>query len=344
MKRMLIAAFTQSGIRIAEQLRDGFSALGWDCQIYSGKKGSKFSSGLSLSEWTKNAFRQAQAICFVGASGIAVRSIAPFLKGKDTDPAVLVADDQGQFVISLLSGHLGGANRLTRQAADLLGAVPVITTATDNAGLFSVDEWAQKQNMAICGLPEAKAVSAALLEGNPVGFISDFPIEGNLPRGVCPAESGSIGIQVTTRRCAPRFDTTLFLVPRIVALGIGCRKGTPCSAIAKAVEQALEQEGVLKQAVARVCSADLKREESGLLEFCRSQNLPFQTFSAAQLSGAPGEFSSSEFVRSVTGVDNVCERSAVLGAGNLIIKKRIGQGVTVAAATEDYRVLFEKES
>ena len=150
------------------------------------------------------------------------------------DPAVVAVDDRGKFAVSLLSGHLGGANALTREVADILGATPVITTATDGAGCFSVDLWAQAQGLAILGLPAAKMISAALLAGRPVGFHSDFPVAGGLPRGFVRAEGGEVGVCVTAGRNAP-FDTTLRLVPPAVSLGVGCRKGVSAGAIAGAL-------------------------------------------------------------------------------------------------------------
>lgn len=340
MKRsMVLAAFTQNGMKIAERLATGFSDAGWACSVTGFQRGG---APGRLKEWTQQAFQIAGALVFVGATGIAVRSIAPFLQGKDKDPAVLVCDDTGRFVISLLSGHLGGANRLAQQGAELLGAVPVITTATDNAGLFSVDEWAGRNGLAVCGLPQAKAVSASLLAGGPVGFTSDFPVQGALPHGLTTNKEGALGIQVTLWEGPGSYDETLFLVPRIVTLGIGCRKGTPCAAIQTAVTLALQSVGLFPQAVAKLHSIDLKQDEPGLLEYSALLGVSFVCFSAEQLAAAPGEFTSSGFVQQVTGVDNVCERSAAMTGGQLILRKFIHAGVTVAAAAEDYCVVFDK--
>ena len=126
-------------------------------------------------------FQSMDALLFIGACGIAVRSIAPYLQGKDKDPAVVVLDERGIFAISLLSGHLGGANELTAVLANLTGAIPVITTATDINGRFAVDVFAKKQNLWISDLKAAKAVSAAVLDEEPVGFFSEFPVTGEIP-------------------------------------------------------------------------------------------------------------------------------------------------------------------
>ena len=346
MKLLELIAFTEKGFEVAGRIVAGLDAREWSCRIGTTMKGHPCSIGKPLSRWTEEAFANARAIVFVGASGIAVRSIAPFLKSKAVDPAVIVVDDAGQFVIPLVSGHIGGANRLARTIAEIVGAVPVITTATDVNGRFAVDEWAREQGLAICTLAEAKAVSAALLAGRTIGFQSDFPVSGVLPEGLVDAAEGEIGIAVTLDDRAAPFATTLRLIPRMVTLGIGCRKGKTAEEIAGAVELALAGQRISRQAVAGVYSIDVKAEEPGLLAFCRERDLVFRTFSAEELNRVQGDFSASAFVSGVVGVDNVCERSAVLGGrsgkeSRLVIRKQAHQGVTVAAAVRaDYRVTF----
>ena len=343
MNRAALIAFSARGEALAEKIARGLSQNGWDCRVAAARKESPRRIPGSLSEWTRAAFSAAQALIFVGAAGIAVRCVAPYLRGKDRDPAVVVVDDGGKFAVSLLSGHLGGANRLARKIARITGAVPVVTTATDSAGLFSVDEWAKGQNLAICTLKEAKAVSAALLDGRPVGFQSDFPVLGPMPRGLQYAENGPVGIRVSLRENRP-FNATLLLVPRIAVLGIGCRRGIAAGDIAAAVRGALARSGISPRCIAGVCSVSLKRDEPGLAEFCRSRGLSLRFFSPEELGRVPGEFSGSPFVRRVTGVDNVCERSAALGSGGrLILKKQAENGVTVAAAAPEYHVVFDGE-
>ena len=138
----------------------------------------------SAKEFTRRCFAGCDAIVFIGAAGIAVRMIAPLVKAKDTDPAVLVIDEKGRFVIPILSGHIGGANALAMRLATLLHATPVITTATDVNGVFAVDVWATQNGCAIPDTQHIKAVSAALLVGQSVGVQSYFGICGTLPMGV----------------------------------------------------------------------------------------------------------------------------------------------------------------
>lgn len=284
-------------------------------------------------------FARADCLIFVGSCGIAVRNIAPHVRSKAADPAVLCVDELGSFVISLLSGHMGGANRLAKRVAEGLKATPVITTATDINHRFSVDGWAAEQGFALSSLQAAKAVSARILEQD-IPLCSDFPIHPPLPNGIVMGNSGQVGICLSCHTREP-FATTLRLVPRILHLGIGCKKGTEADTIERAVQAVLEEHRLDRRAISTVASIDLKAEEEGLLRFCRANGWGVTFYSPGELSRVEGEFTPSAFVRSVTGVDNVCERSALMGADRLIVKKTALNGVTVALAAEKLEVSFE---
>ena len=239
----------------------------------------------SLREWTGQQFERNEALIFVGATGIAVRAIAPFLEGKTKDPAVLTVDELGHFVISLVSGHLGGANELCRRAAEKLGAVPVITTATDLNRQFAVDVFAKKNGLQIHSMEAAKMISASLLEGDRVAFESCLALEGELPPGLYwkqgkKAEGWSISVALCP---GEEKGKCLFLIPRAVVLGIGCRKGKSPEELEQFVLETLEKENISIRAVKKVCSIDLKAEEQALLQFCRKYGLPFETFTAEEL-------------------------------------------------------------
>ena len=285
----------------------------------------------------EEAFASSEALVFVSSCGIAVRSIAPYIKSKTTDPAVVAIDETGRFVISLLSGHIGGANALAERIAEAIGATPVITTATDTNGRFSVDSWAKTQGYTISDMDKAKAVSAAILEGD-IPIKSDFPIVGELPAGLRTGD-GETGIYITYRTDEP-FENTLRLIPKCIVLGIGCRRGTPAKSIKNAVDTVLFDNGVDPRAVRSAASIDLKRDEAGLVEYCVENRLPVSFYSADELAAVKGDFTPSEFVKSVTGVDNVCERAAMIGADELIIRKTAADGVTVAAALIKTEVRF----
>lgn len=368
--KIAVISFSQRGCVLGKQLEDGLKMCGHQVRTYLKSKYADEKAEEvweTIGEWTEKRFCDSEAILFIGACGIAVRSIAPFVKSKQTDPAVVVTDETGAFVISLLSGHLGGANELTEQAAKILGAQAVITTATDRNGKFAVDTFAKKNGCAISDMKLAKEVSAALLAGETIGFYSDFLWSGKLPEGlmVCggahpgqvefPEASAQenaskqtvpqLGICVTCHTDRQPFAETLYLIPKIVTVGIGCRKGTNVSRIREAIYGACKKESVFTEAIEQAASIDLKQEEAGILQYCQDSGLPFYTYSAEQLREAEGNFTKSEFVKGITGVENVCERAAVLGStadepGRLLCRKYIGNGATAALAQKKWSVKF----
>ncbi|MGI6006868.1 MAG: cobalt-precorrin 5A hydrolase [Ruminococcus sp.] len=343
-----IICFTMNGFVLAEKIDAVLKKEGQITSLYTKSRYLRDVDAEpvkdSLQLWTKKMFETKDAILFIGASGIAVRAIAPYVESKKHDPAVVVIDERGKFCISLLSGHLGGANELTEMIARELGAVPVVTTATDVNGRFAVDVFARKNRLYISNMTLAKEVSAKLLHGGTVGFISELPVKGEIPEGlVLNQENQELGIYVGIHYHRQPFEQTLWLIPRSVTAGIGCRKGINAEQIEEVFEEACQVNGIFHEAVAQAASIDLKKEEPGLKEFCQEMGIPLITYSAEQLLDMEGEFTGSDFVKSVTGVDNVCERSAVRGSkGGRIIQKKTGKnGVTVAFAMEEWSVDFE---
>ena len=312
-----------------------------------------FENGPKLSEAAAGWFHRADALIFIAAAGIAVRCIAPFVRDKFLDPAVLVVDENGKFVISLLSGHAGGANRLCGLLAEDMGAQPVITTATDGRGLFAVDVFALENGLQISDRILAKQVSARILAGETLKIYSDEALEApdgsgdifeKYGKGVCLTQDrADADIIVSFRQTEDDPEEALYLIPQAVTLGIGCRKGITAEAIQKAVLQILQTSGVFRQAVSGIASIDLKKEEAGLHPFAEEWGLPLIFYTSEELSRVPGTFSKSDFVRNITGVDCVCERSAVRLAmeqtrkdrkkgARLLVKKQSLDGVTAALA------------
>lgn len=323
-------------------------------------------------------FEQVDAIVFVTASGIAVRSVAEHLTHKSKDPAIVCMDECSKHVISLVSGHAGGANALTQMLADVMWATPVITTATDVEGQFSIDDYAREHNLVVTHWAKAKAISAEVLAtgakpvwvdeaevsqeeeknaceickeqkstGIDVGKIENDGCENEI--GVQKLQIGSHQVVITPQDVSVDAQT-LQLIPRCIVAGVGCKKGIPVDKIEHAVQDAFAKAGLRMEALCAVVSIDLKKEEAGLLEFCETRNVPFETYAAEELQAVPGTYSASEFVSGVTGVDNVCERSAVKYAsehgmnqgeqllgrqakhGELLLRKQAYGGVTVALA------------
>lgn len=293
----------------------------------------------SITDLTGAYFRSADLIVYFGAAGIAVRAIAPFVRSKAEDPAVLAVDEQGCFCISLLSGHIGKANAYAEQFAALLGAEPVITTATDLEGKFAVDLFAASHGLKLRETGRIKNISAAVLRGEVIPVWKDAALSiAALPRELrLVADRRQAALILSVFSSEEDRPDALHLVPRAVYLGIGCRKHTPEAEIRASVEQGLRQAGIFPEAAAGIGSIGLKKEEAGLLAFAEKSGLRVRFFSAEELNRLTGQFSASDFVRKTAGTDCVCERGAVCAAGEtdasaLILRKQAAGGVTTAAA------------
>ena len=340
--KVYVIAFTKKGTVLAAKICHNLEqALCFSMKIAQ----DDIETVTSLEEWTQKAFERADGIVFVGACGIAVRAIAPYLKDKYQDPAVIVTDEKGQFVISLLSGHMGQANSLTKKVAQIVNGTAVITTATDINEVFAVDTWV-KENGFICLKPEKakktmKEISATLLDGKTVGFDSMF-YYNKLPKGLTAKKEGEIGISVSVYKQHKFYDQTLALIAPVLHMGIGCKKDITCDNIEEVVFSILEEENIAIEAIEAVATIDLKQNETGLLTFCENYNKPLHVFTAEQLSEVKGSVNTSEFVEGVTGVDNVCERAALCSAqkGKLLVQKRAKNGVTVALAIKPTVLIF----
>lgn len=310
-----------------------FTARGWAlAQTLAQKLGGSAvrggPGGVRLQAWTEQHFA-ADGLIFVGAAGIAVRAVAPFVRSKTTDPAVVVVDENGRWAVPVLSGHLGGANALAQRIADEIGAQAVITTATDGRGAFAADTWARSRGLQVMNARNIKRVSAAVLAGETVLVRSRWKIGGAVPSGLQLTDEPEKA-QLVIDWQPPAQEEALWLCPPLF-LGLGCRKNTP----PEALEEAFVQSGLPAKAVAGAGSIDVKQNEAGLLAFCAAHGWPVQFFSAAALAEAPGQFTASAFVKQTVGVDNVCERAALLAAGHgaqLLLPKQAGGGVTLAAA------------
>ena len=341
-----LIAYSDRGCATALRAAAALEARGNACRVFASEKHRVSERVEPLSgpcaDWAGRGFSEADALVFCCAAGIAVRGIAPHVRSKKTDPAVLVVDETTRYVISLLSGHIGGANELAADLAADLGATPVITTATDLNGLFAVDVFAEKNHLYIESMLLAKEVSAALLAGEPVGFCSDLPVRGSVPPELTQGEA-PLGVCVTADADKAPYAETLRLIPRRFAAGLGCRRGKDPGEMARFFAEKLAENGIKPQQIRCIASVDLKRDEPCLLALAEKYNLPFVTYGAEALNALPGEFSGSEFVRGVTGVDCVSERAALLAAGaggRLACKKTAGEGMTFALAEYEEDVCF----
>lgn len=279
---------------------------------------------------------------FVSAAGVAVRATAPFLRGKAEDPAVIVLDQEGRFCVSLLSGHLGGANALAREVAAIIGAQPVITTATDSAGLPALDELGPRLGLRLSGLPAAKAVSAALLAKerpqlfDPLGLLAGAGVDSGLFRVVPEPEAWTPeqpGAWVHWRAAPAR---ALGLHPPSLHAGVGCRRGTQAEEILALLESTFAQRGLALASLAGLASVEAKADEPGLLLAAERLGAPLTFFTTDQLAEIRVP-SPSALVRKHMGVDSVCEAAAMLASrGSLIVPKTKAPRATLAVAVSSW--------
>ena len=307
-------AALQAGVSKAEPYKC-YAGAG---EASDGDPGDGFRS-ISLDEYTRIGFESHRPLIFVGATGIAVRAISAYVKDKLTDTPVIVIDDNGRFVIPILSGHAGGANKLAVIIANLLDAIPVITTSTDVNRAFSADVFAVENHLTIRNREGIRKVSAKAIEGKPVTLsVKDYP----------PREKVDI---ILADRTDSEYD--LLLSPKKYTIGIGTRKGKDPEEAEAFILEVLAGEGIAVQDVYAVCTVDIKEDEPAIKRFCGKYSLPLITFEASLLERVQGDFTASRFVKKTVGVDNVCERAAFLGAlpdAKLILRKTSGEGITVA--------------
>ena len=382
--KIAIISFTEKGnnvsLKIRRYLEENNHQVTTDTKCRR-LKSAEGMSEVSLGEWTKEKFSTVDAIVYVGAVGIAVRAIAPCVNHKTKDPAVLAVDELARYCIPLLSGHIGGANELAEDLCNGLacGMIPVITTATDLNHKWAVDVFAKKNHLVISDMKKAKEISAKILAGEKIriyleehGSICGDP--ENLPEELqVVQEPGEADIYIGVKlpgeaytsdeqpeqtvaytsdeqpeQAETSVDDCLRLVPKCMILGLGCKKGTTCEKIEEAVEKVFETEKFEIRGLYQAASIDLKVEEKGILEFCERHELDYQVYSAEQLKDVPGNYQASAFVSQITGVDNVCERSAVCAEWNrskkmpeVLVKKTALDGVTVAVTVGEWSVSFE---
>lgn len=300
-----------------------------------------------VGEWAGEQLEQKNALLFIGACGIAVRSIAPYLTDKLKDSPVLVMDEKGRYVIPILSGHMGGANELAVLLAGATGAKPVITTATDLNEKFAVDLFAKRNRLSIANREGIGKVSAKILEGKEITIAIEAghrEENGTVPEGVRVAEYPPLGpVDVVISSEKNMSHGALFLRPREYVIGIGCKRGIPTEKIEELISWKIKELGISVEQIFAAASVSQKRNEQGIIAWCRKEGIPFLTYSPEELQKVEGAFKSSSFVKDTVGVGNVCERAAVRGCegeGRLIAPKWVKDGVTIAVARRKWSVKF----
>ncbi|MBQ9232649.1 MAG: cobalamin biosynthesis protein [Lachnospiraceae bacterium] len=320
--------------------------------------------------WAGKRFTEKSALIFIGSTGIAVRAVAGAVDNKLTDSPVVVIDENGEYVISLLSGHMGGANELSRRLADLIGAVPVITTATDKKKVWAADIFAKKNKLNIINKDSIKTVNSKSLEKKKITLIlpensgTDMVYEKEAFEIIYMdlikdnevlsfADTLAKNADVVVLNNSYKNEKSIFesidnrsdnnpliLAPKEYVIGIGCKKGKTFLEIENAVNDVLEKNDLSINQIAYIASIDIKKDEPGIIEFAEKNRIEFVTFSPDELEKADGEYDESKFVKEKTGVGNVCERAAVRACtygGRLIWKKSIYDGITIAVAKRKWK-------
>ncbi|ABS41591.1 cobalt-precorrin 5A hydrolase [Clostridium botulinum] len=288
----------------------------------------------NFKEIVKKSFQDYDAIIFISSTGIAVRAIAPFIQSKDKDPAVIVIDSTGRYVISLLSGHLGGANELTEKIAKTIGAEPIITTATDNLNIKAPDIIAKENNLVIEDLKKAKDIAALLVNGQKVAFIDEEDLV-NFPKGYTYDIESAKGIVFVTNKLHVdeaflNNKCILKLIRKNIVLGIGCRKNYDDITMKENVIKVLKEENIDLKSINSIVSVEIKKDENAIKELSKFLGCPFITYSIEEIKKVEHKFKGSDFVRKTIGVGSACEPSIELKGGKIIKEKQKLTGMTLA--------------
>ena len=345
-KKLAMIGFTANA---SERIAEISKALTTETELRIYQKGD------DLKTFVGEVFRDCDAILFVSAAGIAVRSIAPYIASKDRDPAVIVMDELGENIVPILSGHIGGANELAMEIAGIVGANPVITTGTDVNRKFAVDVWAVKNGFVIDDISKIKMISSAIIHGDPVGLYLEDPdaeITGEIPAELTLIRSAEgapkKGIYVGVKADESPFQETFRVFPRTLVLGAGCRRGVDPGLFRNTIEEILIENGLSMKSVAELATIDIKKDEACMRQFCDEKGIDLITFTAEELMEEKGDFSHSDFVQRTTGADNVSERAGHRAARLMdgkepkkLLPKTARNEITVAVFEKEWEIRFD---
>ena len=384
--KLAIISFTENRIKLSQTVAKRLSGrkvtIYTKCSRYTAEDLKVQRVKESLQVWTAQRMAEGDALLFIGACGIAVRAIAPNLTDKLHDVPVLVMDEEGRYVIPILSGHVGGANELARELSDLIDARPVITTATDVQKKFAVDLFAKRNHLEIMNKDGIAKVSTKALAGEQLTIAvraqniecyhpkfcevceEDFTeAENPLLREasmhkhdwkVCGVEPPlrlvpyveDQPVDVVVSEMPDNKNALIWLRPRRYVVGMGCRKNKDPEELLDFYMKTLEKAMVEPGEVYALASIDKKKDEPGLLAISERMRIPFFNYTAEELNRVGACVHSSEFVKAQVGVDNVCERAALAGCGangTLIYEKQAFDGMTIAIAERNWSVILDEE-
>lgn len=365
-KPMAVYAITIDGIESAKRVADAFPSA----EVFVSKKffdraplGAKLLE-LPMGPVLAETFTQYDCHVFIISVGAVVRMVAPLLVDKKVDPAVVCVDDGAKFSVSLLSGHVGRGNEFAINIANVLGALPVVTTASDIAGTLQVDILGRELGWTLDD-PDRNVTlgCAAVVNRQDVMFVQEagephwWPTNRKLPAGVQYTTSLDdveprayekllIASDRLLKETHPEhWDNAVIYRPKSLMLGLGCDKSTPFELVERGVRKLLAENGLSISCVKAIASVDLKKDEPALLELSQKYNWPFKVYDAATLDSTPGIESPSEVVKKYIGTRAVAEPASLLAAGAaklLLVKQKYtepdaGRSMTLAVA----RIPFE---
>lgn len=347
--RIAAISLNKRGDIIAENIAKGITV-----DLFSKTKIKEF----NINNITKEVMDKYEAVIFLSSTGIAVRSIAPYIKSKDKDPAVIVIDVLGKYVISLLSGHLGGANALSLKLSEIIGALPVITTATDILKVKAPDIIAVENNLIIDSLKDAKEISALLVDGKKVAFVDeenkiDLPkgysglqdklesyilmnLDKALIQNYSSLEKVNGIVYVTDKTNVSGFNKAKYdnlkklkLIRKDIVLGIGCKKNYLPEKMIQQVCEKLEELNIDKRAVKYVATVEIKKDEKAILELNKELKAELKIFTREAIKKVQHKYKGSNFVEKSIGIRAVCEPSVELCKANLLTEKMSLHGMTL---------------
>lgn len=321
--KIAVIYFTSQGRDIANKLSEAISI----------DKFSKYDlEDFNLNKVTEKAMKNYQGIIFIGATGIAVRAIAPYILSKDKDPAVVVVDNGARYAISLLSGHLGGANELCLEVSKILEAEPIITTATDNLGLEAPDVISKNFNLIIEDLKKAKDIASLLVEGKKVAFIDEENLISK-PKGYVEGLKAAEGIVVVSNKLISEHTKvalkSLKLIRRNIVLGIGCRKNYEEKLMREKVMKTLEEYNIDLRAVKSIATVEVKKHEKAILSLKEELNCSMNIFTIEDIKKVEHKYKGSDFVQKTIGVRAVCEPCVELSGAEILTEKLSLEGMTL---------------
>ncbi|MBU5675512.1 cobalt-precorrin 5A hydrolase [Alkaliphilus sp. MSJ-5] len=287
-----------------------------------------------------NAWEEYDGLIFISATGIAVRMITPYIKDKTLDPAVVVVDDLGRFSISLISGHLGGANELAQWVAYKIQGTPVITTASDNRGIESIDIFAKKNYYYMEDMESIKEITAMMIKGKTIGFYSEMDSVINYNNLLIIEDLENINIEVdgiiivTSSKIDNLHIPYTILRPKNINIGIGCRKDVEGERIIEAVKETLNINKFSEKSIKNIGTVEVKKNEAGILDTAQYFNSPLKIFTIEEIKSVEDKFNKSQFVKDTIGVYSVSEPCAFLLGGEMVSKKSKYNGITISITKE----------